>query len=65
VPAPIEKAAASNRSGPVFPCTISRHTSDASGFLAQPQLEALKRMQEQMRTLNKAGLTMSKSMMGK
>ncbi len=37
----------------------------AAGFLAQPQLEALKRMQEQMRTLNEAGLKMSKSMMGK
>jgi hypothetical protein len=36
----------------------------ASGFLAQPQLEALKAMQEQMRTLNEAGLKMSKSMMG-
>lgn len=37
----------------------------AAGFLAQPQLEALKKMQEQMRTLNEAGLKMSKSMMGK
>jgi hypothetical protein len=37
----------------------------ASGFLAQPQIEALKKMQEQMRTLNEAGLKMSKSMMGK
>jgi hypothetical protein len=37
----------------------------AAGFLAPPQLEALKKMQEQMRTLNEAGLKMSKSMMGK
>ncbi len=37
----------------------------AAGFLAQPQLEALKKMQEQMRSLNEAGLKMSKSMMGK
>jgi hypothetical protein len=37
----------------------------AAGFLAQPQIEALKKMQEQMRTLNEAGLKMSKSMMGK
>lgn len=37
----------------------------ATGFLAQPQLEALKKMQEQMRTLNEAGLKMSQSMMGK
>jgi hypothetical protein len=37
----------------------------AAGFLAQPQLEALKKMQEQMRALNEAGLKMSKSMMGK
>ncbi len=37
----------------------------AAGFLAQPQLEALKKMQEQMRTLNEAGLKMSQSMMGK
>jgi hypothetical protein len=37
----------------------------AAGFLAQPQLEALKKMQAQMRTLNEAGLKMSKSMMGR
>jgi hypothetical protein len=37
----------------------------AAGFLAQPQIEALKKMQEQMRTLNEAGLKMSKSMMAK
>jgi len=37
----------------------------AGGFLTPPQLEALKKMQEQMRTLNEAGLKMSKSMMGK
>jgi hypothetical protein len=32
--------------------------------ILEPQLEALKKMQEQMRTLNEAGLKMSKSMMG-
>jgi hypothetical protein len=37
----------------------------AAGFLTPPQLEALKKMQEQMRALNEAGLKMSKSMMGK
>ena len=37
----------------------------AAGFLVQTQLEALKKMQEQMRSLNEAGLEMSKSMKAK
>lgn len=40
-----------------------RWTSKSGHRLAK--LEALKKMQEQIRTLNEAGLKMSKSMMGK
>ena len=37
----------------------------AAGFLSPPQLDALKKFQDQMRTMTEAGMKMGKAMMGK
>ena len=37
----------------------------AAGFLSPPQLDGLKKFQEQMRTMTEAGMKMGKAMMGK
>jgi DNA replication protein DnaD len=37
---------------------------NAAGFLTPPQIEALKKMQEQMRTLTETSMKMSNAMMG-